>query len=195
MVPLRPDDFAGTPRFQVLRRLGQGGAGVVYEAYDREHGVRVALKVLRRLEPNALLRFKNEFRALEDVLHPNLAQLGELFEAHGVWFFTMEFIEGTNLLAYVRRGTDTSDVEITRVDQKARRVEPSEPVMRAARTASSPRLEGPSYDEAKLRSCLVQLARGLAALHAAGKIHRDIKPSNILVTAGGPRSSSWTSAW
>jgi serine/threonine protein kinase len=100
------EEFTGTPRFQVLRRLGQGGAGVVYEAYDREHGVRVALKLLRRLEPNALLRFKNEFRQLEDIVHPNLVTLGELFEIQGKWFFTMEFVEGTDLLTYVRAANE-----------------------------------------------------------------------------------------
>ncbi len=61
------------------RRLGHGGAGIVYEAYDRELGVRVALKRLRRLSPDAILRFKSEFRSVEDVEHPNLVALGELF--------------------------------------------------------------------------------------------------------------------
>ncbi len=101
--PLLGEDFRGTKRFLVLRRVGAGGAGVVYEAYDRDQGARVGLKVLKKLNPDALLRFKNEFRALQDVHHPNLVSLGELFEEGGRWFFTMEFVDGKDLLSYVNR--------------------------------------------------------------------------------------------
>jgi serine/threonine protein kinase len=95
----KTDDFAGTARFAVVRRVGHGGAGIVYEASDRENGVRVALKRLRRLSPEAILRFKSEFRSVEDVEHPNLVALGELFEEAGAWFFTMEYVEGVDLLS------------------------------------------------------------------------------------------------
>jgi serine/threonine protein kinase/energy-coupling factor transporter ATP-binding protein EcfA2 len=93
--------FAGTPRFEIIRRIGAGGMGVVYEAYDREQRAPVALKVLRTLEPEALLRFKNEFRVLQDIRHPNLISLGELFEANGQWFFTMEMVHGLHFLDYL----------------------------------------------------------------------------------------------
>jgi serine/threonine protein kinase len=53
--------------------------GVVYEAVDGERGTRVALKTLPHAEPEALLRFKQEFRNLTDVTHRNLAALYELF--------------------------------------------------------------------------------------------------------------------
>ncbi len=77
--------------------------GVVYEALDRERNTRVALKTLRTVKPDAILRFKNEFRALSDIQHPNLASLGELFEEDGQWFFTMELVRGVHFLDYVRR--------------------------------------------------------------------------------------------
>ena len=73
MTPLAAE-FAGTARFQLLRRIGAGGMGVVYEALDRERKTRVALKTLRTLSADALLRFKNEFRALQDLQHPNLVR-------------------------------------------------------------------------------------------------------------------------
>ena len=64
---MNEEPFEGTRRFSVIRRLGAGGAGVVYEAHDSELGARVALKRLKRLSPAAILSFKNEFRAIEDV--------------------------------------------------------------------------------------------------------------------------------
>ena len=96
-------------RFEIVRTLGRGGMGVVYEALDRERGVRVALKTLLSMSAEHLLRFKNEFRALQDVLHPNLVELGELIEDQGQWFFTMELVEGTSVLRWVRPGASALD--------------------------------------------------------------------------------------
>src|SRR4051794_14291873 len=76
--------------------------GVVYEAYDRERRMRVALKTLRTLSAEAILRFKNEFRALQDLQHPNLCALGELISVGGQWFFSMELVDGVDLLSWVR---------------------------------------------------------------------------------------------
>jgi hypothetical protein len=156
--------FAGTARFQILRALGEGGMGAVYEALDREHNARVALKTLLTLTPDAIGRFKREFRALQDVRHPNLVSLGELFDLDGSWFFTMELVEGTDFLSWVRPGWD----------------EPPPDRLMSGVWAPRGRL-----DVERLRAALVQLARGLGALHAAGKIHRDIKPSNLRVTPSG----------
>jgi len=95
-------EFAGTARFQVLARLGAGGMGVVYDVFDRERKTRVALKTLRTLGGEQLMRFKNEFRALSDLHHVNLVSLGELIHHDGLWFFTMELIDGWDLLSHVR---------------------------------------------------------------------------------------------
>ena len=98
-------EFSGTDRFQVLRCLGAGGMGVVYEAFDKERNARVALKTLRSMSPEGLLRFKREFRDFLDLTHPNLISLGELFSEGRDWFFTMELVDGASFLDWVRPGT------------------------------------------------------------------------------------------
>jgi serine/threonine protein kinase len=86
--------FHGTERFAVVQRIGAGGMGVVYEAFDRERQERVALKTLREFDGGALYRFKQEFRSLSEILHPHLVPLYELVGEGDRWFFTMEFVEG-----------------------------------------------------------------------------------------------------
>ncbi len=100
--------FAGTDRFEVTRQLGRGGMGVVYEAIDRERGMKVALKTLLRVDPGAIYRFKQEFRALVDVAHPNLIALYELVSIEGNYFFTMELLDGVDFVSFVR-GRSGSD--------------------------------------------------------------------------------------
>lgn len=67
--------FYETDRFSIVRRIGAGGMGVVYEAFDRERNERVALKTLLEFDAIALYRFKQEFRSLSEILHPNLVPL------------------------------------------------------------------------------------------------------------------------
>src|SRR5580692_55078 len=89
-------------RFRLIRRLGEGGMGIVYEAFDEERGARVALKTVRDLNAESLARFKREFRTLADMHHPNVVTLGELFSEGRDWFFSMELVEGDDFLGYVR---------------------------------------------------------------------------------------------
>jgi len=99
-------EFTPPPRFRLLRRLGEGGMGVVYEALDQQRNARVAIKTVRMASADALLRFKREFRTLQELHHRNLASLGELFSEGGEWFFTMELIDGKDLVTYLREQTD-----------------------------------------------------------------------------------------
>lgn len=146
-------EFTGNERFEILAEIGGGGMGTVYRAFDHEAETHVALKVLRTYSPEALVRFKREFRALAGLHHPNLILLGDLAEVDGCWFFTMELLEGVDFRTYTTRPT---------------------PSPGAAR-----------YDDARLRSTVIQVTHGLSALHRADKVHCDIKPSNVLVTGTG----------
>jgi hypothetical protein len=142
--------------YRLLRQLGEGGMGVVYEAHDPLRGRRPALKRLHRVSPKALYRFKNEFRRAADLSHPNLIRLYELSADGDDWFFTMELIEGVDFRAHIEQ----------------------------ARSSPAESGAGASI-EAATRDVLRQLAQGIAALHAAGLLHLDLKPANVLVERGG----------
>ena len=88
--------------YRLMRELGRGGMGTVYEAQHLQRGHRVALKTLPALDGGKLHRFKREFRALTHVNHPNLIGLHSLESDGSHWFLTMDLICGTDFLSYVR---------------------------------------------------------------------------------------------
>jgi hypothetical protein len=89
--------------------------GVVYEVHDRVRDEVVALKTLLRARPTDIYRLKREFRSLVDVAHPNLVSLYELVVDGADCFFTMELVNGVNLVEYVRRPEATPSVRAERV--------------------------------------------------------------------------------
>jgi serine/threonine protein kinase len=159
--------------------------GVVYEAFDRELGTRVALKCLPSRSPQAFLRFKREFRALQDLHHENLVRLGELVYTSGQLFFTMELIEGSDIISFCWR-----EERPTYATPSSRRG-PGDATLDgdseqiSSRRAIERRREGSAPDADRISSAFGQLVRGLMALHAAQQVHRDVKPSNVLVTHAG----------
>jgi hypothetical protein len=178
-----PRPWYGTPRYAMVRRIGEGGMGAVYEAFDQERQQAVAVKTLLRFSPAGLYRFKQEFRTLADVTHPNLVRLYELvaIDAENV-FFTMELIRGVRFTEHVGAppaspgaASATKTVRGPQVGREEGADRLSAPV-RAGRSPADPD---------RLRPALRQLVEGVHALHLAGKLHRDIKPSNVLVTPEG----------
>ncbi|MCA9710935.1 MAG: protein kinase, partial [Myxococcales bacterium] len=99
----QPPSFAGDERFEVRSTLGRGTSSVVYQALDRQRGIEVALKVLGVQGSASMLAFKREFRSMADVAHPNLVKLYELHATGDGLMFSMELVDGTEFLDYVRR--------------------------------------------------------------------------------------------
>ncbi|MEZ6128882.1 MAG: protein kinase [Planctomycetaceae bacterium] len=142
--------------YELLRELGRGSFGVVYEARHLQRHDFVALKTLPNAikgprnsgqEAERLHRFKREFRSLANINHPNLIGLHSLECDSDQWFFTMDMVTGTDFLSYVRPHGQ--------------------------------------LDETRLRQALGQLVAGVMALHANYVIHRDMKPSNVMVDQNG----------
>jgi len=150
-------------RFRIVRFIGRGGMGEVYEAKDLELGARVALKTLRpeiSSDSWALNRFKQEIQLARRVTHPNVCRMFDIAR-HRVSggsgdsnldrvFLTMELLEGESL-------------------------------------ADRLRLQG-RIDPADAWPIIQQMAEALQAAHEAGIIHRDFKPSNVILIGVGSQA-------
>src|SRR5512141_1888344 len=92
-------------RYEIVRWLGGGGMGSVYEALDTELGERVALKVLRAgLSDDAIERFRREVKLTRRIQHRNVARMFDIGEHAGERFLTMELVDGPSLTGELAGG-------------------------------------------------------------------------------------------
>lgn len=169
--PLRRFGRKLPERFVLERELGAGGFGTVFAARDSaREGALVALKILHEPNPRTLVSFKQEFRGLADMSHPNLVTLYELMTHDRLWFFSMELLDGVDFLSWVRAGAAAPPAQVGLGDEP---------------TAPAPARQPRALDEERLREALRQLYHGISALHDIGVLHRDLKHSNVLVTEQG----------
>ena len=106
--PLRVGQSFG-PRYHIIKLLGAGGMGSVYQAWDSELSVAVALKVIRidrgysTVTPEAEKRFKTELLLARQVTHKNVVRIHDLGDIDGIKYITMPYIKGDDLATALRR--------------------------------------------------------------------------------------------
>ena len=101
-------------RYQVLKELGRGGMGIVFQAYDKQLKEQVAIKILSPLLSNdndALERLKREVSAARRITHPNVIRIHDIAEANGLHYVSMEYFGGTNLKDYLKQAGHLSIME------------------------------------------------------------------------------------
>lgn len=146
--------------YHILRELGRGGMGVVYEAIERPLDRRVALKVLpfSSSTDKALVdRLLHEARIVARLDHPHIVKVYGSGEVDGVHYIAFQLIEGGNLCSQIRQDSNSAEPEASSI---ARR-----------------------WD--RLATLGRDAAEALQHAHDNGIIHRDVKPSNLLLDGNG----------
>jgi serine/threonine protein kinase len=172
--------------YRILREVGRGGMGVVYEAVQESLGRQVALKVLARqalLDPKKRERFQREAQAAARLHHTNIVPVFGVGEQDGLPYYVMQFIQGEGLnevLARWRRGESA----VLRPEGRTLSAIPALP--------ESPQASPPPTDESsdgrpwrEVARIGVQAAEALHYAHQQNTLHRDVKPGNLLLDGQG----------
>jgi len=185
--------------FRLIREIGRGGMGVVYEAEQLSLGRRVALKTLPlagMLDERQLQRFGNEARAAAAFHHPNIVPVFAVGCERGVHYYAMQFIDGQTLAAVIGElgvrgqgsGARGEELSLAGEDEISPLLLLStlNPPPSTARTVllSTQRSGGRELFRA-IAQLGVQVAQALDYAHSLGVVHRDVKPANLLLDARG----------
>ena len=149
--------------YELLGEIGRGGMGMVYRARQISTGRVVALKVIGSgsAAPTARIsRFQIEAQAASQLTHPNIVRILEVGSCDGVWFFSMELIEGEALSERIKREASQKPTAGL-ADNHAFR------------------------DESVLIEQFCTIVHAVQYAHERGVLHRDLKPANILVDQAG----------
>jgi serine/threonine protein kinase/tetratricopeptide (TPR) repeat protein len=199
--PSAAEALAGTlGDFRILREVGRGGMGIVYEAEQMSLKRRVALKVLPfagAMDSRQLQRFKNESLAAAQLHHTNIVPVYYVGCERGIHFYAMQFIEGHSLADVIASLRKPSEPRPLGSGEGADRTTAYNPLPdgRGSDSSTATVNTKPIAALSTLRSTTdaayfrtiaelgIQAAEGLDYAHEHGIIHRDIKPANLLVDA------------
>ena len=170
--------------YRLIREIGRGGMGVVYEAEQISLYRKVAIKVLPLasvLDPRSLLRFQNEARAAAGLNHSNIVGVYSVGCEKGIHYFAMEFVDGLSLaeaIGLMREGADVVSAENRSAFHASHETSP------IAELSTERDVSRDAYfrSVAKLG---IQAAEALDYAHSLSIVHRDIKPSNLLLDRTG----------
>ncbi|HVX09807.1 MAG TPA: serine/threonine-protein kinase [Pirellulales bacterium] len=199
--------------YRLLRELGRGGMGIVYEAVQISLNRRVAIKMLpfaAGLDRTHLQRFRNEAQAAAQLHHTHIVPVYAVGAERGVHFYAMQLIEGeplNRLISYLRQLAGKETAQETQGPAVAgdcpTQTMSSRPIRAGSDSgakgrsstgstvgdSSSARLlarEGTNSTRFRLAADLMrQAATGLEHAHQCGVVHRDVKPANLLVNEHG----------
>ena len=207
--PTGPESARRLGDFEILRELGRGGMGIVYEARQISLNRKVALKVLSGglgLSSKAVVRFRREAEAAARLHHTNIVPVYAIGEQDGEYFYAMELIEGPSLNVVVRELRRTREQALRHSGTEARSdtVETSLPpwlleTLSASTEDSPPNCQheqAPVSDSSSsltagggyfdtIAGMIAEVADALDYAHEQGVVHRDIKPSNLLLSPDG----------
>jgi len=190
--------------FKIVREIGRGGMGIVFEARQISLNRAVALKVLGAglgLTDKAVTRFHREAEAAAKLHHTNIVPVYATGEDNGTYFYAMELIEGPSLEKVIRhlqggpgrRGQDVAGAGDTEEWspwlRESNLFPPNQVATRSASdTVSSSSVQsGPQYFDTVAR-LIAEVADALDYAHSQAVIHRDVKPSNLLLSRDGKLS-------
>lgn len=194
--PQAEGELGGFAGYRVLRVLGAGGMGIVFEAHDPQLQRRIALKVMQRrlaARGDQRQRFLREARAAAAIDHPHIVTVHQVGEYRGVPFLAMQLLRGESLQDRLEREAAREGRREGDIWQRSDggQAEPSrggtEPTgSGAAVSASFPLSLSPSpLPPAECLRIARETAEALAEAHRRGLIHRDVKPANIWLESPG----------
>jgi serine/threonine protein kinase/Tfp pilus assembly protein PilF len=179
--------------FELLREIGRGGMGVVYEARQISLKRRVALKVLPPglgLTDRAVQRFEREAQAAAKLHHTHIVPVYATGQDQGCHYYAMELVEGQSLSQVLDdlRGQRTSPLLETTVTMKGAGTSDApapEPTDTAESASHSDTDTGGRQWFDTVAKLLAAVGDALHYAHERGVIHRDVKPANLLLSGDG----------